>query len=163
MCGDTNRPSLGGTIAVLFPQNQNTSAEASLSSSPESVSSFTSSSSIASMSSYNLFFRDAQKANRTKVVLQTNDTETYHALRDYGHLNIRIEKYGDISNTSQSLSPLHQFKLSMDQDTCSSRTEMEFELPEKLDLGVSETGVIGRQVTVREGGLILGIGVVGYN
>lgn len=51
----------------------------------------------------------------------------------------------------------------MDQDTCSSRTEMEFELPEKLDLGVSDMGVIGRQVTVREGGMILGIGVVGYN
>lgn len=43
------------------------------------------------MSSYNLFFRDAEEANRTKVVLQTNDAETYHALRDYGHLDIRIE------------------------------------------------------------------------
>lgn len=42
-------------------------------------------------------------------------------------------------------------------------TEMEFELPTKLDLGVSETGVIGRQVTIREGASILGIGVVGYN
>lgn len=43
-------------------------------------------------------------------------------------------------------------------------TEIEFELPERLDLGVSEKGVIGRQVTVREqGGSILGIGVVGYN
>jgi hypothetical protein len=42
--------------------------------------------------------------------------------------------------------------------------EIEFELPERLDLGVSEKGVIGRQVTVREqGGEILGIGVVGYN
>lgn len=42
--------------------------------------------------------------------------------------------------------------------------EIEFELPERLDLGVSEKGVIGRQVTVREqGGSILGIGVVGYN
>jgi hypothetical protein len=43
-------------------------------------------------------------------------------------------------------------------------TEIEFELPERLDLGVSEKGVIGRQVTVREeGGSILGIGIVGYN
>lgn len=42
--------------------------------------------------------------------------------------------------------------------------EIEFELPERLDLGVSENGVIGRQVTVRDqGGEILGIGVVGYN
>lgn len=42
--------------------------------------------------------------------------------------------------------------------------EMEFELPERLDLGVSEKGVVGRQVTMREaGGAILGVGIVGYN
>lgn len=43
------------------------------------------------MSSYSLFFRDAERANRTKVVLQTNDTETYNALRDYGQVDVRIE------------------------------------------------------------------------
>ncbi|CAI7641391.1 unnamed protein product [Penicillium bialowiezense] len=163
MCGDTNRQSSGGTIAVVFPQNQTPSAETSLSSSPASISSFASSSSTASMSSYSLFFRDAERANRTKVVLQTNDTETYNALRDYGQVDVRIEKYGDISNTSQALAPLHEFRLNMNHDTGSTHSQMEFELPEKLDLGVSETGVIGRQVTVREGGSILGIGVVGYN
>ncbi|KAK9851948.1 hypothetical protein MYU51_008849 [Penicillium brevicompactum] len=115
------------------------------------------------MSSYSLFFRDAERANRTKVVLQTSDTDTYHALRDFGQVDVRIEKYGDISNTSQSLSPLYEFKLHMERDMGSTRSQMEFEIPEKLDLGVSETGVIGRQVTVREGGSILGIGVVGYN
>lgn len=41
---------------------------------------------------------------------------------------------------------------------------MEFELPARLDLSVSEKGVVGRQVTMREaGGAILGVGIVGYN
>lgn len=64
-------------------------------------------------------------------------------------------KYGDISNTSLNNAPLHQFRLEMTQDKNSksaSQTEMEFELPQRLDLGVSEKGVIGRQVTVREEG-----------
>jgi hypothetical protein len=76
-------------------------------------------------------------------------------------------KYGDISNTSLNNTPLHSFRLEMNQDKytrSASQTEMEFELPQRLDLGVSEKGVIGRQVTVREeDGSILGIGIVGYN
>jgi len=44
------------------------------------------------------------------------------------------------------------------------QTEMEFELPERLDLGVSEKGVVGRQVTMKDtGGAVLGVGIVGYN
>lgn len=80
------------------------------------------------------------------------------------HIIDTFRKYGDICNTSQSLPPLHEFRLNMNQ--CGNPglgTQMEFELPAKLDLGVSETGVIGRQVTIREGASILGIGVVGYN
>ncbi|KAJ6191184.1 hypothetical protein N7519_001205 [Penicillium mononematosum] len=169
MCGDTNRPTFGGTIAVLFPrgthQSSNTS-DASLSSSPESVSSFTSSSSTASISSYSLFFRDTD-ASKTRAIFRTEDAETYHALRGCGNVDMRIEKFGDLSSTSQSTTPLHQFRLNMKQDknhSTANSTEIEFELPERLDLGVSEKGVIGRQVTVREqGGSILGIGIVGYN
>ena len=42
--------------------------------------------------------------------------------------------------------------------------DLEFDLPERLDLDVSEKGVVGRQVTVSEaGGSILGVGIVGYN
>ena len=82
-------------------------------------------------------------------------------------LILHVRKYGDLSTTSQSTSPLHQFRLNMEQDKSyktANPMEIEFELPERLDLGVSEKGVIGRQVTVREqGGSILGIGVVGYN
>ncbi|KAJ5465896.1 hypothetical protein N7530_009683 [Penicillium desertorum] len=180
MCGDTNRPTFGGTIAVLFPrgthQSSNTSG-ASLSSSPESVSSFaSSSSSTASISSYSLFFRDTD-ASKTRAIFRTEDAVTYHALRGCGNvdmridtdqrLTVRIRKFGDLSTTSQSTAPLHQFRLNMEQDKnprTVNPTEIEFELPERLDLGVSEKGVIGRQVTVREeGGSILGIGIVGYN
>ncbi|KAF4762028.1 hypothetical protein N7455_003280 [Penicillium solitum] len=171
MCGETNRPTFGGTIAVLFPrgthQSSNTS-DASLSSSPASVSSFASSSSTGSMSSYSLFFRETDATTpKTKAIFRTEDAETYHALRGCRNVNMRIEKYGDLSTTSQSTSPLHQFRLNMAQDKdykSANPMEIEFELPERLDLGVSEKGVIGRQVTVREqGGEILGIGVVGYN
>lgn len=190
MCGDTNRPTFGGTIAVLFPrgthQSSNTS-DRSLSSSPESVSSFASSSSIASMSSYSLFFRDTDATTpKTRAIFRTQDAETYHALKECRNVDMRIEwvdsvprviqdkmltvhirKFGDLSITSQSISPLHQFRLNMGQDkNCNTANsmEIEFELPERLDLGVSDKGVIGRQVTVREqGGSILGIGVVGYN
>ncbi|CAG8893685.1 unnamed protein product [Penicillium egyptiacum] len=171
MCGDTNRPTFGGTIAVLFPrgthQSSNTS-DASLSSSPESVSSFASSSSTASMSSYSLFFRDTDATTRkTRAIFRTEDAETYHALRGCRNVDMRIEKYGDLSTTSQSTPPLYQFRLNMEHDRNSKTvnpTEIELELPERLDLGVSEKGVIGRQVTVRgQGGSILGIGIVGYN
>ncbi|KAJ5407216.1 hypothetical protein N7465_008500 [Penicillium sp. CMV-2018d] len=171
MCGDTNRPTFGGTIAVLFPrgthQSSNTS-DASLSSSPASVSSFASSSSTGSMSSYSLFFRDTDATTpKTTAIFRTEDAETYHALRGCRNVDMRIEKYGDLSTTSQSTSPLHHFRLNMAQDKnykTANPMEIEFELPERLDLGVSEKGVIGRQVTVREqGGEILGIGVVGYN
>ncbi|KAJ5458401.1 hypothetical protein N7475_009789 [Penicillium sp. IBT 31633x] len=160
MCGGSNRPTFGGTIAVLFPQENRPSSkasEASLSSSPESVSSFSSSStsSTGSISSYSLFFRDADATNnKTRAILRTEDAETYNALRGYGNVDMRIEKYGDLC-TSQLSSPLYQFNLNMKQDKKSRSThptEMEFELPERLDLGVSEKGVIGRQVTVREQG-----------
>ncbi|KAJ5551741.1 hypothetical protein N7535_000316 [Penicillium sp. DV-2018c] len=171
MCGDTNRPTIGGTIAVLFPQESrrpsSRSSEASLSSSSESISSFASSS-TASMSSYTLFFRDADAtARKTRAIFRTEDPETYNTLRSHGNVDMRIEKSGDLSASPQPSSPLYQFSLDLKQHKYSRSahpTEMEFELPERLDLGVSEKGVIGRQVTVREqGGSILGIGIVGYN
>lgn len=76
-------------------------------------------------------------------------------------------KYGDLS-TRTADPPIHQFKLDLSQNQSMSsgfqQREMEFELPETLDLGVSEKGVVGRQVTMREaGGSILGVGIVGYN
>ncbi|KAJ5082717.1 hypothetical protein N7532_011760 [Penicillium argentinense] len=167
MCGDTNRPTFGGTIAVLFPQDNRLSAERSLSSSPESVISQSTSSSTSSLSSYSLFFRDTSD-RKTKAVFRIEDLETYQALNSCDSLDIRIEKYGDLSTSSSSIAPLHQFLLDLSQNKHlkpdHQPTEMEFDLPEQLDLGVSEKGVVGRQVTVRESqGSILGIGIVGYN
>ncbi|KAJ5767332.1 uncharacterized protein N7511_004948 [Penicillium nucicola] len=169
MCGESTRPTMGGTIAVLFPENRTSPSpsEGSRPSSPESISSFTSTSSTSSISSYSLFFRDTDPSQKTKAIFRMDDTETYHALRECGRVDVRIEKYGDISNTSLENTPLHQFRLEMTKDRNSrsaSHTEMVFDLPQRLDLGVSEKGIIGRQVTVREeGGSILGIGIVGYN
>jgi hypothetical protein len=82
-------------------------------------------------------------------------------------LTVHCRKSGDLSTSSELSTPLYQFSLNLKQHKNSKLahpTEMEFELPERLDLGVSEKGVIGRQVTVKEqGGSILGVGVVGYN
>jgi hypothetical protein len=92
MCGDSNRPTFGGTIAVLFPRENkfySNSSEASLSSSPESVAS---SASTSSMSSYSLFFRDPETAgHKTKAIFQIDDAQTYHALRGCRQVNMRIE------------------------------------------------------------------------
>ncbi|KAJ5091380.1 hypothetical protein NUU61_006250 [Penicillium alfredii] len=169
MCnGESSRPSFGGTIAVLFPRetpNFNASPQQSLSSSPSSVASYASSS--LSMSSYSLFFRDTDTDRKTKAVFRMDDTDTYQTLRGCRQVDMRIEKYGDLTTSAPATPPLHQFQLDMSQDQSQSRgsqTEMEFELPERLDLGVSEKGIVGRQVTVREaGGAVLGVGVVGYN
>lgn len=77
-------------------------------------------------------------------------------------------KYGDLSAASQNIVPLHSFRLDLAQSPATksghSQAEMEFELTERLDLGVSEMGVIGRQVSVSDAdGLVLGVGIVGYN
>lgn len=81
---------------------------------------------------------------------------------------IGCRRYGDLTTSALNTPPLHQFKLDLSQHrSCKAGyrpTEMEIELPERLDLGVSEKGVVGRQVTMREaGGAILGTGIVGYN
>ncbi|KAJ6145329.1 hypothetical protein N7470_009224 [Penicillium chermesinum] len=166
MCGDTTRTANGGTIAVVFPLDQlcsSNSSVASLSSSPDSVTS------TASMSPYSLFFRDPESNSRkTKATFHIDDADTYNALRDIGNsICVSSEKYGDLStNTATSPPPLHKFRLDFARGQSTAgpapRT-VEFELPERLDLGASEKGVVGRQVTMEAGGSILGVGIVGYN
>ncbi|KAJ5901758.1 hypothetical protein N7495_002286 [Penicillium taxi] len=165
MCGETGRPSFGGTIAVLFPREDMSSSETLLSSSPDSVTSTTSST---SMSSYTLFFRDPDAdGHKTKAIFQINDTETYHALCAYEELDLRIEKHGDLSTGTPDIPPLHKLRLDMSQrqrQRPGQQLDLEFELPERLVLGVSEKGVVGRQVTVtKASGGILGVGIVGFN
>lgn len=92
MCGDTTRTAGGGTIAVLFPRDQpcsSSSSVASFSSSPDSV---TSEKSTSSLSAYSLFFRDpATSARKTKAAFHIDDAQTYETLRGYQHLDMRIE------------------------------------------------------------------------
>ena len=77
-------------------------------------------------------------------------------------------KYGDLSTTTPNTAPLHKFRLDFARSSAINSahrpTEIEFELSEHLDLGVSTRGVVGRQVTVcDENGIVLGVGIVGYN
>lgn len=83
-------------------------------------------------------------------------------------------RHGDLTISHPGLSlgqiaPLHAFQL-RPSSLSSEKTagEMEFSLPQKLDLGVSEQGIVGRKVTVvarGEGGEVLqmGNGIVGYD
>jgi hypothetical protein len=70
--------------------------------------------------------------------------------------------------------PLHQFQLlphfssPSKSSALSSSSELEFSLPERLDLGISERGIVGRQVTVFARGqagevIPMGNGIVGYD
>lgn len=70
---------------------------------------------------------------------------------------INYRRYGDLTST-MSTRPLHSFTL----DTSGSR-EMQFDLPEKLDLDISDSGILGRQVTLLSQNSMLGTGIVGYN
>ncbi|OGM49988.1 hypothetical protein ABOM_001387 [Aspergillus bombycis] len=136
MCGIA-RPSTGHRIAVMFP-----------------------SASSKSMSPYSLFFREMDAG--TKAVFRIEDAGTFDVFRGCRGIDLRIERYGDLTSARMS-PPLHQFRL---QPCGKDRAEMEFELPERLDLGVSETGIVGRQVTVMVEGqssVGVGTGIVGYD
>lgn len=60
------------------------------------------------------------------------------------------------------MSPLHSFRLNLGNNTDNAVRKLEFDLP-ALDLGVSETGIVGRQVTLLGEERALGVGIVGYN
>ncbi|KAJ1717382.1 hypothetical protein COH20_000072 [Aspergillus flavus] len=137
MCGIA-RPSTGHRIAVMFP-----------------------SANTKSMTPYSLFFREMPDAG-TKAVFRIEDASTFDVFRGCRGIDLRIERYGDLTSARMS-EPLHQFRL---QPGGKGNDEMEFELPERLDLGVSETGIVGRQVTVLVEGqssVGVGMGIVGYD
>ncbi|KAJ5936584.1 hypothetical protein N7466_003034 [Penicillium verhagenii] len=157
MCnGESNRPTFGGTIAVMSSDR----LESSRSSSPDSIAS--SSSSTLSMSSYSLFFRNSDEHNRhTKAIFQIDDAQTYHALRSSREVYMRVEKYGDLSN--REAVPLHRFAMDFSKLPHRFQPNFEFELPETLELGVSEKGVIGRQLSMMDECGCLALGIIGYN
>ncbi|GFF23443.1 probable mannosyl-oligosaccharide alpha-1,2-mannosidase 1B [Aspergillus udagawae] len=144
MCGTTYRPTSNGRIAVMFP-----------------------SPSTKSMNTYSLFFHEGhgQARSHTRAIFRLEDPSTRDAFGKCESIDLRIERYGDLTS-ALTAPPLHRFRLR--PKSVQKGTEMEFELPERLDLGVSERGIVGRQVTVvAEGGssevLGMGMGIVGYD
>ncbi|RAK87496.1 hypothetical protein BO79DRAFT_269368 [Aspergillus costaricaensis CBS 115574] len=155
MCGPS-RPSSGSLIAVIFPS----SSSASSSSSPPSSSSSSSSNDSTSPTtnpSYYLFFKntthpasDTQtgKESRitTKALFRIPDPLTRRSFQESAAVYMRIEKYGDLTveNTSP---PLHYFRLPMmKMQGGGGGEEFEVTLPERLELGVSGRGIVGRDM-----------------
>lgn len=71
-------------------------------------------------------------------------------------------KYGILTSSTadpKSIPPLHSFRLDPGK---SADKKLEFDLP-NLDLEVSDTGIVGRQVTLLAEDRALGVGIVGYN
>ncbi|KAL4895739.1 hypothetical protein BDV59DRAFT_199724 [Aspergillus ambiguus] len=136
MCGPS-RPSTGNRIAIMFP-------------------------STSMMGSYSLSFREMD-SGITRAVFRLPDSSTYSHFQSGSGIDLRIEKHGDLTMEMPSI-PLHRFRLGPSRSSDSSC--MEFDLPERLDLGVSETGIVGRQVTVTVEGSPLGTtgrGIVGFD
>ena len=74
-------------------------------------------------------------------------------------LTHRSSRDGDLrSNTITASSVLHRIALPKEVESGAS-----FQLKAKLDLGVSDEGVIGRRVSLVDGGTIIGEGIMGWN
>ncbi|KZF20225.1 hypothetical protein L228DRAFT_270316 [Xylona heveae TC161] len=109
----------------------------------------------------------------TRAVFSFDNGHTLAALKNCGSCDLRIEQYGYTSPSSLNeaaaaggYKPLYSFPLNMTSlpstngttaagaaapEECGRVTEgrtLEFDLPEKLDLGVGGAGVVGRQVTL---------------
>ncbi|KAL4871226.1 hypothetical protein BDV12DRAFT_194589 [Aspergillus spectabilis] len=146
MCG-IPRPSSGHRIAIMFPSAEPTGTS--------------------SHQSYSLFFLESDC--QTKAVFRIKDTNTIDAFRACNGIDLRIERHGDLSigGSLKAIDPLYRFQLRPSLSTKTSE-EMEFSLPERLDLNVSEQGIVGRQVTVVARGtagevIQMGNGIVGYD
>ncbi|KAF7717184.1 Uncharacterized protein PECH_004037 [Penicillium ucsense] len=126
------------------------------------------------MSSYSLFFRESDhrhpdgQSQTTKAIFHFSDSDTYQALCREREVQMRIETHGDLSSSTQKLTPLHVFRLKLSDPlrkrASEGRAEAEVHLAEKLDLNVSTRGVVGRQVSLCDAdGVLLGTGIIGYN
>ncbi|KAL4740489.1 hypothetical protein BDV11DRAFT_169099 [Aspergillus similis] len=128
--------------------------------------------------SYSLFFRQptSESPEHTSAVFQIKDSSTINTFRSCQAIDLRIERHGDLTLSSSIHPPLHQFQLRPSLSSPSqvelgingNGNEIKFSLPERLDLNVSERGIVGRQVTVvARGGngevLRMGRGIVGFD
>ncbi|KAL4774490.1 hypothetical protein BDW60DRAFT_205063 [Aspergillus nidulans var. acristatus] len=164
----------------MFPSP--TSSPSSLSSSPSSSPSLSPSPSPSDSDSdsepYTLFFRQPtpESPEHTSAVFQIKDSSTINTFRSCQAIDLRIERHGDLTLSSSIHPPLHQFQLRPSLSFPSKAelgmneigNEIEFDLPERLDLNISDRGIVGRQVTVvARGGngevLRMGRGIVGFD
>ncbi|KAJ0420523.1 hypothetical protein BJY00DRAFT_312945 [Aspergillus carlsbadensis] len=159
MCGIA-RPSTGHRIAIIFPPRHPSSSTAH-----------------PATANYALFFRESDSDSAsTTAVFRSKDTSMMDVFRACRGIDLRIERHGDLTLAPSTLlslksQPLHQFQLqphSPPQSKSALSSELEFSLPERLDLGVSERGIVGRQVTVFATGqagevIPMGNGIVGYD
>ncbi|KAL5334899.1 hypothetical protein BJX70DRAFT_402099 [Aspergillus crustosus] len=123
----------------------------------------------ASSQSYSLFFQESE--SQTKAVFRIKDSVTINAFRACQGIDLRIERHGDLStgdsDSLEKIDPLYRIQLHPSLSTKKTE-ELEFKLPERLDLNVSELGIVGRQVTVVARGLAgeviqMGNGIVGFD
>ncbi|PWY88650.1 hypothetical protein BO94DRAFT_464392 [Aspergillus sclerotioniger CBS 115572] len=144
MCGPS-RPSSGNLIAVIFPySSSSTSSASSLSSSSSSL-------------------------DKTKALFRIASPQTLTLFRGSKGVNVRIEYYGDLTAPITS-PPLYDFRVPFPGIQTGGKgegnEEVEVILPERLELGVSERGIVGRLVRVSlfgDGEVDMGRGIVGYN
>ncbi|OJJ42756.1 hypothetical protein ASPZODRAFT_20283 [Penicilliopsis zonata CBS 506.65] len=101
---------------------------------------------LAETSPYPLFFNRDEKTTIMRLGEEAS-------LASCTALHMRIETHGDISQTAEG-SPLYCFTL--------DPRKRQFDLPE-LELGVSERGIVGRQITLFMDEKEVGRGIIGYN
>ncbi|RAL16648.1 uncharacterized protein BO97DRAFT_72067 [Aspergillus homomorphus CBS 101889] len=149
MCGPS-RPSTGSLIAIIFP-------------SPDKPST--------SNTSYSLSFSHNTPEGPTKATFRITDPKTRDIFRAARGVDLRIEKYGDLT-AHNGEPPLHWFRIPLSEAQSMARTrqeceEIELRLPERLELGVSGTGIVGREVRISVEGVDerveMGRGVVGFD
>lgn len=115
------------------------------------------------MAPYSLLFKDIGHESCTTAVFRIDDASTLRLFRESKDMDIRIEKHGDLTSTSNMTTPLHQFLVSPGSKAGLQGTDLEVQLPERMDLDVSDVGIVGRKVTVSVGGQRMGMGIVGFD
>ncbi|RAH80934.1 hypothetical protein BO86DRAFT_410483 [Aspergillus japonicus CBS 114.51] len=172
MCGPS-RPSTGNLIAIIFP-------------------SLSGSSSSSSSSSYSLTFSHDPRTpdGPTRAIFRFPDPKVREIFSAARGVDLRIEKYGDLTASVAGGGcepPLYWFRVGLDGGSLSplslrerererereleleqgGQQQIEVVLPERLELGVSGTGIVGREVRVAVEGVDalveMGRGVVGFD
>ncbi|EUC41486.1 hypothetical protein COCMIDRAFT_29735 [Bipolaris oryzae ATCC 44560] len=155
MCnGESTRVTQGGSIAVLHPTppSPGRRTRSSSSSSSSSSSIFSSSDDETQQEEILLYFTNPlSKTSGTNVEMAGFDQQSTHAAW------VVIHRDGDLSSsTCSATSAFCSFPIKSQNG--------QWELEDKLELGVGERGIIGRRVSVLSGAReVLAQGVIGWN